>query len=193
MRRLLVSGIALAITTLAACSKDSTSPSDSSNADDYALVMFGQSGAALQGTLGDQGGHPPFDGRTGAPHLPDSLALTDAQKAEIAQLRSDFEAAHQSELAQLKSIFEQARAAHEVGATREEIRAILEQGRTIGESLRPDVEALHTAIAGVLTDEQTAWLEAHRPPMPPDVGGRRQGPPPGGGHHRGPPPPPPGG
>lgn len=160
---------------LAACSKDPTGTAAVVGEDDYALVLFGQSGAALQGTMGP-GGHL-FDGRSGMPPFPEALQLTDAQKAAIETLRSDFRTAHQADLDALHAIFDRARAAHDAGATREEIRAILDEGRAIGESLRPAVEALHTAILGVLTAEQRAWLAANRPAPPPDIDGRRRQPP----------------
>lgn len=172
MRRMLVGAVAAAGLVLAACSDSATQPSGS--ADDYSLVMFGGSGSALEGTMGPQGPRP-FDGRSGVPHLPDSLALTADQQAQIKALRDAFIAAHQTQIDALHAIFEEAHTARENGATRDEVRAILEGGRTIGEALRPDVEALHTAIQNVLTAEQKAWLESHRR-QPPEGLGRGRGP-----------------
>ena len=173
MRRMLIGAVAAAGLALAACSDSPTQPSG--NEDDYSLEMFGQSGAALEGTLGPQGGRP-FDGRSGAPRLPEALALTAEQQAEIAALRDAFKAAHQTEIDALHAIFEEAHDARDNGATREEVRAILEEGRTIGESLRDDVQALHEAIRDVLTDEQQAWLESHRPAAPRGMGEGPRGP-----------------
>jgi Spy/CpxP family protein refolding chaperone len=152
---------------LAAC--DSPTATQSVSSDDFALVMFGEPGSSLEGTMGPQAGPMPFDGRSGFPPLPDSLKLTQAQKDSIAVLRAAFRAAHAPQLDSLKAIFEAARAARQSGATREEVRAILVTGRPIAEALRPDVVALHQAVRAVLTDAQRAWLEAHRP--------RRLGPP----------------
>lgn len=190
MRRVMFGTAMLATAlTIAACGKDATSPSTATiaNQDDYALVVFGTAGTALENTMGPPPVTGAFDGRSGAPHLPDSLALTDAQKAQIDSLRSAFQAAHQAQLDQLKAIFGQARAAHQAGATRDSVRAILQQAKAIHDALQSAVQALHDAIQGVLTDAQRAWIEAHRPPPPPDVNGRQQGP--GGPGRRRPPPP----
>lgn len=132
-------------------------------ADDYALVMFGEVGSALEGTMGTQPGHHPVDGRSGRPTLPPELALTDAQQAEITALREAFAAANAEPLAQLKAIFDEARAAKQTGKSREEVRAILEKSRAIAEGLRPAVQALHDAVWNVHTVEQQAWLTANRP------------------------------
>jgi hypothetical protein len=166
----MLSAVAAAGLVLAACSDSPTQPSG--NEDDYSLVMFGQPGSALEGTLGPQHGRP-FDGRSGFPRLPESLAISAEQKAEIAALREAFRAAHQDELDAMRAIFEEAKAAREDGASREDVRAILEEGREIGEGLRADVQALHTAILGVLTDEQREWLESHRPRPPRGLDGER--------------------
>lgn len=162
LRRFLVPVLAVAV-TVTACDTGVTGVESAAYADDYALVMFGEAGSALEGTMGTQSGPRPFDGRTGRRELPDSLKLTEEQKAEIAALREAFRTEHAAELEALKAIFEEARAARDAGATREEIHAILAQGREIREALREDVRALHEAIRAVLTPEQLAWLEANRP------------------------------
>jgi hypothetical protein len=169
MRRLMLGTVAAAGLMLAACSDSPTQPSG--NEDDYSLVMFGQAGSALEGTLGPQGGRP-FDGRSGVPRLPQALALSAEQQAEIEALRTAFRTEHQNELDAMRAIFEEARDARESGATRDEIRAILDEGRTIGEGLREDVHALHAAVLAVLTDEQREWLESHRPHPPRGLDGR---------------------
>jgi hypothetical protein len=173
----------VAAIALTACSNDATSPEDAAVADDYALVMFGSSGSALENTLGTQAGRP-FDGRSGAPRLPEELALSDAQKAEIEALRAAFKTEHQTELDALHAIFEAAKTAREAGATRAEVHDILDDGRPIGEALRDDVQALHESIRAVFTADQQAWLEANRPHPPHDLDGRprrddRRRPPPG--------------
>jgi Spy/CpxP family protein refolding chaperone len=181
MRRLTLTATAvLTAATIAACSNDGPTTTSEEIDDDYALVMFGVAGAALESSLGPQGGRP-FDGRTAAVGLPPSLALTEEQRAEIAALREAFRAEHQETLAALRAIFEEARAAREAGATRDEVRAILEGARQLAQELRPDVEALHAAVLAVLTDEQVAWIEEHRRRPPPGLGPRhgtqRRGPP----------------
>lgn len=152
---------------LAACSESPTDSSASLAADDYALVLFGEMGAALEGTLGEQPAGRPFDGRSGRPALPDSLKLTDEQKAAMHALREAFRAEHAEELAALRAIFEEAREARRDGATREEVRAILVEARPIVEALRPYLQALHEALRAILTDAQRAWLDAHRRPHRP--------------------------
>jgi Spy/CpxP family protein refolding chaperone len=160
-------GAALAATTILIGCSESTAPTTvTADESDYALYTFGTDGAALEGTLGNQGPRP-FDGRTGGfGRLPGELQLTEEQRAEIAGLREAFRTAHQSELDALKAIFDQARAARESGATREEIRAILETGKPIADALRPAVRQLHEDILNVLTEEQRAWIRAHRPHVP---------------------------
>lgn len=160
-RRLLFPTLAATL-VLAACSESSLGPTVAT--EDYALVMFGEPGSALEGTMGAQVGPRPFDGRTIRPNFPDSLALSDEQRAQMLALRVAFRAEHQDALDSLRAIFQAAHAARHDGATREEIRAILATGRPIGEALRPDVIALHQALLAVLTDAQRAWLAANRPP-----------------------------
>jgi Spy/CpxP family protein refolding chaperone len=163
-----------ALLALAACELPTGTAPSATAEGDYALVMFGEPGAALEGTMGPQSGPRPFDGRTGRPPLPDALKLTEEQHATIDSLREAFRAEHQSTLDSLRAIFEEARAAREAGATREEIRAILITGRPLADALRPDLQALHEAIRAVLTDAQRAWLDAHRRPHLPR--GPRRGP-----------------
>ena len=156
---------ALAATlVLGACGDSTTGPASTAElSDDYALMMFGEAGSALEGTMGAAGGPRPFDGRSGHPPLPPELALTDEQKAEIAALKAAFAEEHDAEIAALKAIFEAARAAREAGATREEVYAILITGRDIARELRPAVILLWASIWDVLTEEQQAWLREHRP------------------------------
>jgi hypothetical protein len=168
---------ALAATVaLTACELTPTGPTAAQLSDDYALVVFGDAGAALEGMMGPQDGTRPFDGRTGRAQLPDSLALSTEQLEAIAALRETFRLDHADELAALKAIFDEARAARRGGATREQIRAILGDGRAIHEALRPDVQALHEAIRAVFTDAQRAWIAANRPMGPRPMGPRPMGP-----------------
>lgn len=163
LHRLMVPA-AVAVLGLAACD---SAPTDSLSvtalSDDYALAMFGEAGSALEGTMGPQAGPRPFDGRTGRPELPDALKLTDEQKAEMLALREAFRLEHADALEALRAIFDEARTARQNGATREEVRAILAEGRETAIALRPYVHELHLALRAVLTDEQRAWLWEHRP------------------------------
>lgn len=173
-KRLMIPALAATV-ALTACELTPTGPS-AQFSDDFALVVFGDAGAALEGTMGPQDGPRPFDGRTGRPPLPDSLALSTAQLESIAALREAFKTEHAEELTALKAIFDEARAARQSGATRDEVRAILIEGRPIHEALRPDVQALHEAIRAVLTDAQRAWIAANRPAGPRPMGPRPMGP-----------------
>jgi Spy/CpxP family protein refolding chaperone len=164
-RRLLFPALALTI-AVAACTESPTGTSSALDAEDYALVMFGEAGAALEGTMGTQPSDRPFDGRSGWARLPDSLQLSDEQRAEMHALREAFRIEHADELAALRAIFLEARAARRAGASRIEVRAILAEARPIVEALRPFVQALHEALRAVLTDEQRAWLAANRPVRP---------------------------
>lgn len=162
LKRLLFPALAATL-VLGACDSAPTANEPAAFADDYALVMFGEPGTALEGTMGPQTGPRPFDGRTGRPPLPDSLRLTEEQQAEMQALREAFRAAHKDELDALRAIFEEARAARAAGAPREEVRAILSEGRDIAIGLRIAVLELHLALRAVLTDAQRTWLDVHRP------------------------------
>jgi Spy/CpxP family protein refolding chaperone len=165
MRSFAIGAAAAATLVLGACSTNElTGPEAQAAAavdDDYSLVVFGEAGYALVGTMGEQGPRP-FDGRHAHPPFPAELALTPEQVEAIAALRSSFRDAHADELAALREIFEEARAARIAGATRAEVLAILMQRREIREGLRPAVRDLHLAIRAVFTAEQRAWLDANR-------------------------------
>lgn len=167
---------ALAVTlVLAACDQGSTAPAATEVDNDYALVMFGEVGSSLEGTMGTQPARGPFDGRSFRREFPDSIKLSPTQIEAIAALRAAFRTAHAVQLDSLKAIFQAARAAKEAGATREEIQAILVTGRPIGLALRVDLVDLHYAVWQVFTPAQKAWIVAHRPrrmptPMAPPTG-----------------------
>jgi Spy/CpxP family protein refolding chaperone len=156
--------VMVATLLLGACA-DSPSAPTGAQADDYALQMFGEAGAALEGTMGPQHPDRPFDGRSIMARLPEELALTDEQVAEIQALREAFRLEHQEEVAALRATFEAARAARAAGASREEVREILLEGREIAMALRFPVWQLHEAVRAVLTEEQRFWLDTHRPRM----------------------------
>jgi Spy/CpxP family protein refolding chaperone len=164
MLRKIIAPAVLAVSLgLAAC-ESSTAPTQQAAAEDYALVMFGEAGSSLEGTMGAPPARgTPFDGRSYRRPFPDSIALSEEQKAEIAALREAFHTAHATELEALKAIFEEAKAAREAGATREEVRAILADGRPIAIALRVDLVDLHYAIWNVFTPAQKAWIVSHRP------------------------------
>lgn len=175
LRRLMMVPTLAAALVLSACDNAPTGSQAVTADDDYALLMFGEPGSSLEGTMGTQHRDRPFDGRSGGPRLPDELRLTAEQRAEMEALRTAFRTEHAVELDAMKAIFEEARAARLAGATREEVRAILIEARPIGLTIREDVWALHLAIRAVLTPEQLAWIAAHRPQLPrgPILGGTR--------------------
>ena len=154
--------ILLVVLILVGCTTpvETTSP-----VEDYSLVMFGESGAALSGMMKPQSETQPTDGST-AFRLSPALQLTQEQFEAIKALKNAFRTEHATQLQALHEIFQQAREARESGATREQVRTILEQSRNIAQSLREPVMQLHLAILEILSPEQKAWLIAHRPSMP---------------------------
>ncbi len=167
LRKTLIPMLAATL-ALGACDENPVEPTGP-QADDYALLMFGEAGAALEGAMGPQDAARPFDGRSILARLPDSLALTDEQIAELEALRAEFRAEHQAQIDALRAIFEEARDAREAGASREEVRAILMEGRDIAMALRFPIWQLHEALRAVLTEEQRFWLDTHRPRVRPFV------------------------
>ena len=163
LRKLLLPALAASL-VLSACDQSPTEPAAEAAAEaaeDYALVMFGEAGAALEGTMGTAPTTGAFDGATAFHQLPDRIALSPEQIAAIRALREAFRTEHQTEISALRAIFQEARAAHAGGATREEVRAILMQGRAIALALRPAVIELHLAVWDLLTDAQRMWLRLH--------------------------------
>lgn len=159
LRKLMAPALAATL-LLAACDQSPTEVPEVA-ADDYALLMFGEAGSALEGTMGAGPTDRPFDGSSAFHRLPERLRLSEEQIAAIRALREAFKTEHQAEIDELRAIFQSARAARDAGATREEVREILEQGRAIAMALRPDVIALHLAIWDLLTDAQRFWLRMH--------------------------------
>ena len=129
----------LVVMFLGACVENTTAPLMS---DDYALVVFGAEGSALEGTMGTQLVGRPFDGRTGARPFPDSLKLSQTQLDSIRTLRETFRVENKNLLDTLKVVFEQA--------------------RTTQQTLRPLVKKLHEDIFAVFTPAQKAWVTQHR-------------------------------
>ncbi len=152
MRRLLLSCIAAV--SLAACSSETTAP-----ADDLAID------AGLFGTALTQAGG--YDARLYQARLfnalPDEIALSDDQKAKIRSFVEEFNAATKSDREALGDILKQARDAARAGKSRAEIQAILEQGAPLRRRLHDAEKELVASIGSVLTAEQKAWLNAHRP------------------------------
>jgi Spy/CpxP family protein refolding chaperone len=96
----------------------------------------------------------------------DGPALSEAQRTEIAALGAAFQEANQADLAAIRSVLEQARAAHKAGASREEVRALIEAARPAMARVRAAERELAVAIQAVLTPEQRA-AGCFRMPNPP--------------------------
>ncbi|MDQ8153337.1 MAG: Spy/CpxP family protein refolding chaperone [Gemmatimonadota bacterium] len=159
-----IAALAAAVVFAAACDNASTAPA---SADESALLLFNQQATLDSASLVPRG--PAFD-NDGPPA---ALQLTDAQKAAIKALHDAFAAAHKTQFDQLKAIHDQAHAAAKAGKTREEVRAILEKGRPIMESMKADFEALRAAVAAILTAEQKAWAASHQRQGPGPMGAPR--------------------
>jgi Spy/CpxP family protein refolding chaperone len=84
------------------------------------------------------------------------FALTDAQKTQITALIAAFQEANAADLATIKKAFEEARAAHQAGASRQQIAAILNRAAAAIERIRVAQIALDAAILALLTPEQRA-------------------------------------
>ena len=82
--------------------------------------------------------------------------LTDAQRTQIRALIADYEAANRADLDAVRAGLERARLAHKNGATREQIKAILDSIKPAVERLARAQATLLAAIQNVLTPEQRA-------------------------------------
>ena len=175
----LVAGAAFA---LVACNNELTGPSldESIDAVDPIIVTFAATQGLPGGPFGDHVAPPfmggmPFagapasaaDGRGPGAAFPDSIKLTDGQKAQIQALVAAFATLNAADLATMKAAHVAARQAHQAGKSREEIKAILDGAKAAADRVRANADALHAAIANVLTAAQRAWLEAHKPDHPP--------------------------
>lgn len=140
--------------TLGACSKDAVSPTDvTAELDDAAMLAYSAS------FIGDPGANflPVL------PALPDGLKLSAEQQTQIKALLDAFRQSTKADRDALAAIMKEARAAAAAGQTREQVRAILATGQPYRESLQAAEKKLHDDIWALLTTEQKAWLEAHRP------------------------------
>jgi len=95
--------------------------------------------------------------------------LTEEQIAQIRALKQAFHEAVADEMAAIKAAHQEARAAHEAGASAEEIRAILATVQDEMAAVRQAEQRLMDAIQDVLTPEQRArWciVRRHVAPRP---------------------------
>lgn len=177
----LIAGIASL--ALVACEQSPTNPvSDQAALDsiDPVVATFDASQGLPGGPFGAPNGAPflgamPFagapasaaDGRGPGAAFPDSIRLTDGQKAQITALVSAFMAANAADLATMKAAHVAAREAIHAGKSHDEVKAILDGAKAAADRVHANAEALHAAIAAVLTPAQRAWLDAHKPDRPP--------------------------
>lgn len=169
-RSAFVSAFAL-LALVAACESGPTQPAvvdlAQLEAVDPAILTFNSTSGLPAEPFHTEGPGSRADARGPGAPFPDSLKLTDAQKAALKVLRDAFATANSADLAALQAIRDKAHDAMKAKKTREEIRAILETAKPILERLRPKFDALHNAIDAVLTTAQKAWITSHRPMGPP--------------------------
>jgi Spy/CpxP family protein refolding chaperone len=172
-----------AVALAAACDRGPTRPDNlisSFDAVDPVVATFSASQGLPGEPFGEQGRPPfmggmPFAGAPGAAAdghgpgaaFPDSIKITDAQKAQIEALITAFQTANKADLDAMKAAMDAAHAAMKAGKTHDEVKAILETAKAAADRVHAKAEALHTAIDNVLTASQRAWLAAHKPDHPP--------------------------
>jgi Spy/CpxP family protein refolding chaperone len=138
----------LLISLLAAACSDGVSPSPEPALDEAAVLGYSASLTS-----------DPSSRYLGHLHrLPEAIALSAAQQAQIQTLLTRFAEATKADHELLATIGRQVLEAIKAGQSREEIRAILARGDAARERLRAAEAALRTAIDAVLTAEQKAWL-----------------------------------
>ena len=148
--------ISIAALSLAACSGESTAPDSL----DTSLLGAGAFGTALTTTGGYDAGV--YNDRL-VNALPDSLKLTDEQRAKIKALTEAFLAATKSDREALNGILREAKQAIEAKKPRSEVEAILKRGFEIRLRLAAAEAKLKAAIHAVSTAEQREWIRTHQP------------------------------
>jgi Spy/CpxP family protein refolding chaperone len=140
----------LVISLLAAACSDGVSPSESPEPALDEAAVLGYSASLTSDPGSRYLGH--------LHRLPESIALTAAQQAQIRSLLTRFAEATKADHELLATIGREVLEAIKAGKSREEIRALLARGDAARERLRAAEAALRTAIEAVLTAEQKAWL-----------------------------------
>lgn len=145
--------ILLTALAVGACNESPTSPFDTTlnSLDEAAMFAFSGSFVADPGSTLLPGVH----------RLPDNLKLSASQEAAIKALIEQFRAATKADHEALAAIMRKAKEAAAAGKSREEIKAILDQGIAIHQRLHAAESKLRTDILALLTAEQKAWLEAN--------------------------------
>lgn len=137
-------------------------------------IIVTQTLEAQRGRGGPMGRGGPPGGMMRCAGTADSL--TDSQKNQVKALNDAYLAAHKSSLDSLRSIMEASRAARQAGQTQDEVRTIMEQGRSINEALAPArKEFAESAIKLLTTSQIASGCIPQAPGGPPMMGGRRGG------------------
>ena len=154
MRRIVFATIAAL--SIAACSNDATGP------DSSALLAIDAAGAGTALTV--VGG---YDGEIFQDRLvnglPDSLKLTDSQKAAIKAVVSAFEASTKADRDSLNKLLGDARKSLGKKGNGSTLEQTLGAAAPIIARLRTAEEKLKTDIDAILTAEQRAWVASHSP------------------------------
>jgi len=147
----------LSALTVAACSSEPSAPGPALDPNDIAIGAFGTAFTTAGAYEADL-----YELRLGNA-FPDSIKLTDDQKARIKALTERYLEATKADREALTAILRRAAEAIKAGKSRAEVSAILALGIPIRERLAAAQAALKAAIDAVLTPEQRAWLASHRP------------------------------
>jgi len=157
MRRI---ALVVAAAALVGCSSETTSPSDSAATD--LITQFTNS--AFSDAFTAAGGYDADLFELRLLHaLPDSIALSADQEAKIKALVDAYNAATKADRDSLNAILRQARDAVRAHKSPADVKAILDTGAPIATRLATAATNLKTAIDGVLTADQKAWLASHAP------------------------------
>ena len=105
-------------------------------------------------------------------------SLSDGQKVQVKALGEAYMAAHKPSIDSLRTIMDASREARQAGKTPEEVRAIMEQGKSINDALAPARKEFAESAIKLLTPSQIAEGCIPQAPGGPMMGGRRGGPPP---------------
>jgi Spy/CpxP family protein refolding chaperone len=155
---------------VAACDRGPTQPSSTALLDslDPSAVSFNATiGLPGQPFQDDNVQHAPANAKAPGAPFPDSLKLTAAQKAAIQALVNAYATASAADLAALNAIHAQLAAAIKAGDTKAQVQAIVATAAPILARLQAAATDLRSAIDGVLTPAQKAWISSHMPSGPP--------------------------
>lgn len=111
------------------------------------MIAYGQpNGKECEGKRGPKG--PPLE----------ALDLSEAQKAQLESLRTEFEATYADELAEMKELHEQVKEQRQSG-DREGAKETMTEIKELRETLKSRHEEMKEKVDAILTDEQKAQLE----------------------------------